>query len=179
MSLDYVIEKNLSDGEELLDFCWSGALDRVKDLSPEQRDALVDHLSEIFGDQEKVTDTQINDYIWFEDDYWMEAIGAPTEKEIVEEMIEVRMDEFAQKIADTLKTLGEEKIETLKEEYENGEDIPEDIVDMMSSFLENEAKVAIKERKEEEGVRESEQSEIDEVIADNIDEIFDAVFQAL
>ena len=179
MGVHYVTEESLYDGDDLLEFCWSGALDRVKALSPEQRDALISHLEMVFADQEEpVTDTQINDYIWFEEDSWLEGIGAPSKKEIVEEMIEDRRDEFVQKIADMLKrVLKEEQLEALKEEHENGEELPEDIVQLAVDLMEEEAREAIKEREEEEMIRED--RDWDEAIGENLDEIFDAVFEAL
>lgn len=81
MSLDYVEKKSLSDGRDLLNLCWSGAKDRVQSLSDDELDALLEHLEMVFADQEEVTDTDINDYIWFEDETWMYAIGLSDDDE--------------------------------------------------------------------------------------------------
>lgn len=81
MSLDYVEKSTLSDGRDLLNFCWSGAKDRVEALSDNELDALLAHLEMIFADREEVTDTDINDYIWFEDEEWKEAIGLSEDDE--------------------------------------------------------------------------------------------------
>lgn len=75
MSLDYVEKKSLNHGYDLLNLCWSGAKDRVEVLSDDELDALLVHLEMIFADREEVTDTDINDYIWFEDEEWKDAIG--------------------------------------------------------------------------------------------------------
>lgn len=85
-TLDYVSEGSLYDASDLRDFVWSGARDRVAELSDEQCERLIEHMREIFADQsEPVTDTQINDYIWFEEDEWKEAIGFSEEEEEEEE----------------------------------------------------------------------------------------------
>lgn len=85
MAIRYVKESYISDGSDLLSLCWSGAKDRVEGLTEEQLDALVWHLEDIFADSEKVTDTMINDYIWFEEDTWKEAIGYKDEDDEDEE----------------------------------------------------------------------------------------------
>ena len=85
MGIGYVTESYISDGSDLLSLCWSGAKDRVEGLTEEQLDALVRHLEDIFADSEKVTDTMINDYIWFEEDTWHEAIGYKDEDDESEE----------------------------------------------------------------------------------------------
>ena len=85
MGFGYVTESYICDGSDLLALCWSGAKDRVEELTEEQRDALVRHLEDIFLDSEKVTDTMINDYIWFEEDTWKEAIGYKDEDDESEE----------------------------------------------------------------------------------------------
>lgn len=93
MGIGYVTESYISDGSDLLSLCWSGAKDRVDGLTEEQLDALVWHLEEIFADSEKVTDTMINDYIWFEEDTWKEAIGYKDEDDEDEESEEEDSDE--------------------------------------------------------------------------------------
>lgn len=54
---------------------WSGAKERVKDLTDEQRERLGNHIEEMFCDDENVTDTAINDYVWHDWDCVQEAIG--------------------------------------------------------------------------------------------------------
>lgn len=85
MSLDYVEKRTLNHGYDLLNFCWSGAKDRVQVLSDDELDALLAHLEMIFADQEEVTDDDINDYIWFEDKEWMDAIGLSEDEDDEEE----------------------------------------------------------------------------------------------
>ena len=85
MSLYYVKKKSLNHGYDLLNLCWSGAKDRVEALSDYELDALLAHLEMVFADQEEVTDTDINDYIWFADDEWKDAIGLSEEEEEEEE----------------------------------------------------------------------------------------------
>lgn len=85
MSLDYVEKKSLNHGYDLLNLCWSGAKDRVQSLSDDELDALLEHLEMVFADQEEVTDDDINDYIWFEDETWMDAIGLSEDEDDEEE----------------------------------------------------------------------------------------------
>lgn len=54
--------------------CWSGALDRINELTEDQLDMLEDVLQDYFAD-DVPTDTDINDFIWFEEDTWKPWIG--------------------------------------------------------------------------------------------------------
>lgn len=58
--------------EELKDLCWGGAsqrLDEIEELDLE--DEFMDYLQEIFCD-ETPSLTDINDFIWFDCDDWIE-----------------------------------------------------------------------------------------------------------
>lgn len=46
---------------------WGGALDRIKDATQEQREEVKQRLFDCFFDEEP-TETQINDFVWFECD---------------------------------------------------------------------------------------------------------------
>lgn len=59
--------------DELYDLCWSGAiqrLDEIRDLDLE--DEFMDYLSDMLSYSKSLTLTDINDFIWFEVDDWIE-----------------------------------------------------------------------------------------------------------
>lgn len=54
---------------------WSGAYDRVKDLNYNQLQALGELIEEAFSsDEELPTDTNINDFVWFECDDFLNEL---------------------------------------------------------------------------------------------------------
>lgn len=58
--------------EELKDLCWSGALQRLDEIEElDLEDEFMDYLQEIFCD-ETPSSTDINDFIWFDCDDWIE-----------------------------------------------------------------------------------------------------------
>lgn len=61
-------DKSLSD----FDF-WSGAVYHANKLSPEDFDTIEDTLTELYPDG--MTETEINDTFWFEEDFLAECIG--------------------------------------------------------------------------------------------------------
>lgn len=61
--------------------CWGGALDRINELSMDQLDDLENVLEDYFADDKDITDTTINDFIWFEEDTWKDWIGLSDEDE--------------------------------------------------------------------------------------------------
>ena len=59
--------------DELYDLCWSGALqrlDEIRDLNLE--DEFMEYLSDMLSYSKDLTLTDINDFIWFEVDEWIE-----------------------------------------------------------------------------------------------------------
>lgn len=59
--------------DELYDLCWSGALqrlDEIRDLNLE--DEFMAYLSDMLSYSKDLTLTDINDFIWFEVDDWIE-----------------------------------------------------------------------------------------------------------
>lgn len=61
-------EMNLSEFE-----AWSGAVDTLKELTIEEMDILQNIIEEIYP--EGLTETQLNDILWFEDEWISEMIG--------------------------------------------------------------------------------------------------------
>ncbi len=66
------IIEELSD-YELRDRFWSGAKDRVKDLTEDQFETIIDILEEEYPDGMDMT--ELNDFFWFEDDTYAEWLG--------------------------------------------------------------------------------------------------------
>lgn len=61
-------ELNLSEFEG-----WSGGADTLKELTFDEMDILQEILEDIYP--EGLTDTQLNDILWFEDEWISEMIG--------------------------------------------------------------------------------------------------------
>lgn len=59
---------------ELMEFeAWSGAVDTLKELTSEELNLLQEVLEELYP--EGLTDTQLNDILWFEDEFIEGIIG--------------------------------------------------------------------------------------------------------
>lgn len=63
---------------DFLEDTWSGAKDRMNDLTDDLRDRLEDIISSdtegLFG-EDIPTDTQVNDFLWFDDDTYADWLG--------------------------------------------------------------------------------------------------------
>ena len=88
--------KNDMDFNDLMNNCWSGAVDTLKTIEAHgKEDELMAHLEEIFNSyfNNIPTMTEVNDYLWFEDEAIFEALGiSETEDEKEEE--EIQLDNF-------------------------------------------------------------------------------------
>lgn len=73
--MTYKVEKSLKD----FDF-WGGAVANVKNLTDEEFDRIEEYLTEA----EPLTETEINDFMWFEMEFWATEILGTTEDEILE-----------------------------------------------------------------------------------------------
>ena len=63
------------DFNDLMENCWSGAIDTLKTIEEhDKEDELMAHLEEQWLD-EVPTMTEINDYLWFEDTEIFECLG--------------------------------------------------------------------------------------------------------
>ena len=71
-------EKSFDDLYDLEGICWSGAIDRIKevmDLDDEKQEKFVDYVKEsLISEEEILTTTQLNDFIWFECDSFIEKL---------------------------------------------------------------------------------------------------------
>ena len=78
------IKKDI-DFNDICNNCWSGAKYTVQRISDENKeDELMELLEEIFNGREP-TETEVNDFLWFESDYIYECLGISDEEEEEEE----------------------------------------------------------------------------------------------
>lgn len=71
-----VREYNFND---LYENSWSGAIDTLDTIiKNDMENELMEHLEEIF-DNQIPTETEVNDYLWFESDYIYECLGIDLE----------------------------------------------------------------------------------------------------
>lgn len=69
------ITKELSSFDELMENSWSGAIARLETIQEHNKeDEFMELLEDIFFENVP-TDTELNDFIWFEDEYYMEFLG--------------------------------------------------------------------------------------------------------
>ena len=67
--------------EDLKNNCWSGALNTLSTIEEEgKEEELMNHLEDIFYDSTP-TMTELNDYLWFEDESIYDALGIIEEEE--------------------------------------------------------------------------------------------------
>ena len=73
------------DFEDLKRNCWSGAITTLSTIEEEgKEEELMNHLEDIFYDT-CPTMTELNDYLWFEDESIYDALGITEEDEEEEE----------------------------------------------------------------------------------------------
>lgn len=66
------------DFEDLKDMCWSGAIDTLEKIeNAEKEEELIELLESTFEDKIP-TETEINDFLWFEDDFIFEQLSIDT-----------------------------------------------------------------------------------------------------
>lgn len=79
------IRKEINGFNELADMVWSGATDTIADIQNANKETeFMNFLEMVFCD-EVPTDTEVNDYIWFERDCIYENIGLTENGELIEE----------------------------------------------------------------------------------------------
>lgn len=92
------------DFNDLMNNCWSGAIDTLKTIEEhDKEDELMECLEDIFGsDFNNIpTMTEINDYLWFEDEFIFECLGiseSEEEEEEDEDVLEESEIDFSQYI---------------------------------------------------------------------------------
>lgn len=74
------------DFNDLMNNCWSGAIDTLKTIEEHgKEDELMAHLEEQWFN-EVPTMTEVNDYLWFEDEAIFEVLGISETEEEEEEV---------------------------------------------------------------------------------------------
>ena len=76
-----VTTSNDLDANGIRDMVWSGALDRVKCLSDEELNTIIGILAEEYPDG--IDEGELNDFFWFEMEFWATEILGTTEDEIL------------------------------------------------------------------------------------------------
>ena len=67
------------DFNDLYKNSWSGAINTLDTIiKNDMENELMEHLDNIFNDQAP-TETEVNDYLWFESDYIYECLGIDVE----------------------------------------------------------------------------------------------------
>ena len=90
--MDIKIEKTITEFYELEDMCWSGALDTLHDIANANKETEFMDFLEMIYDNGEITDTELNDFIWFERDMIYEHCGLdengeePMDEDEIEEM---------------------------------------------------------------------------------------------
>ena len=79
------------DFNDLMNNCWSGAIDTLKTIEEhDKEDELMEHLEDIFGScfDNIPTMTEVNDYLWFEDETIFEALGISETEDEEEDILQ-------------------------------------------------------------------------------------------
>lgn len=87
------IKKEINGFYELADMVWSGAIDTIADIqNANKENEFMDFLEMVFCD-DIPTDTEVNDFIWFERDYIYENIGLTEDGNLPEDEMEETLNE--------------------------------------------------------------------------------------
>ena len=87
------IRKEINGCYELADMVWSGAVDTIADIqNANKENEFMTFLEMIFCD-DVPTDTEVNDFIWFERDYIYKNIGLTENGELPEDEMEEDINE--------------------------------------------------------------------------------------
>lgn len=63
------------DPQGIRDMVWSGAADRVADLTDNDLNTIIDILNSEDVEDKGIDETELNDFLWFEDDTYAEWLG--------------------------------------------------------------------------------------------------------
>ena len=86
------IIKEVSNFYELKENSWSGALDTLKDIeNTDKEDELMELLEEVFSGKTP-TESEVNDFLWFDRDYIYENVGLTSNGELLTVVDEARED---------------------------------------------------------------------------------------
>ena len=90
------IRKEISGFYGLADMVWSGAVDTITDIqNANKEDEFMNFLEMVFMDREEPpTDTEVNDFIWFERDYIYSNIGLTEDGELPKDVKESALEDL-------------------------------------------------------------------------------------
>lgn len=87
------IRKEINGFYGLADMVWSGAVDTIAKIQNANKESeFMDFLEMVFCD-DTPTDTEVNDFIWFERDYIYENVGLTENGELPEDEMEETLNE--------------------------------------------------------------------------------------
>lgn len=66
------------DFEDLKDMCWSGAIDTLETIEEKEKEEELMELLESTFEDKIPTETEVNDFLWFEDDFIFEQLSIDT-----------------------------------------------------------------------------------------------------
>ena len=89
------IRKEINSFYELADMVWSGAVDTIADIqNANKENEFMDFLEMVFMDREEPpTETEVNDFIWFERDYIYEHLGLTEDGNLSEDEMKETLNE--------------------------------------------------------------------------------------
>lgn len=80
------IKKEYNNFYEIEDMVWSGAIDTLNSIvEANKEDEFMQLLEDVFMDSEIPTETEVNDFIWFETDFIFEHLGLDEDGNILKE----------------------------------------------------------------------------------------------
>ena len=90
--------KDIGNYYELKENSWSGALDTLKDIeNADKEDELMQLLEDIFADRTP-TETEVNDFLWFEREYIYENVGLNENGELPTALDELQEDTIVNEV---------------------------------------------------------------------------------
>lgn len=142
--MDIKIEKTITEFYELEDMCWSGALDTLHDIANADKETEFMNFLEMIYDNGEITDTELNDFIWFEREYIYENMGLdengeepseePSEEDIEKSIENLKSMECFEDFCDDCDTCVLDFCKTLEDcvntfnDYKNGKISIDDII---------------------------------------------------
>lgn len=87
------IRKEINGFYELADMVWSGAIDTIADIQDANKENEFMTFLEMIFCEEVPTDTEVNDFIWFERDYIYKNIGLTENGNLPEDEMEEDINE--------------------------------------------------------------------------------------
>ena len=87
------IRKEINGFYELADMVWSGAVDTIADIQNANKENEFMTFLEMIFCEDVPTDTEVNDFIWFERDYIYENIGLTENGNLPEDEMEETLNE--------------------------------------------------------------------------------------